>query len=202
MVQNKAAGKPLNEPEFTIPEKPTRPVRPTNFSRERAIEDPESPDAKYLDARETYQDDKEQWQEDKEGIEADQKADATRKEKERQSAQAQEDWFKNLSSGLKEAAQKDKNIPPDEVDAAVAEAIEILGNPKAYSPSVLWQFAQHNLGRARAVKKTKTIPVKKPTDIPPPPAAVSSDAALPKGWAPKGNEEAEFMEQEWLDTGI
>ncbi len=199
-IKNRMAGKPLGESEFKIPEKPTPPVRPANFSRERAIEDPESPDAKYLDAVDKYPVEIEQWREDRENIEADQKADATRKEKERQSAQAQNDWFKNLQSGLKKAAQNDKTIPSDEVDEAVAEAIEVLGNPEAYSPTVLWQFAQHNLGRAQAVKKAKTIPPKKPVKAPPPPP--SSDAAMPKGWAPKEGDEADSMEQEWLNQGI
>ena len=199
MVQNRKAGKPLTEPEFKVPEKPTPPVRPRNFSRERAIEDQESPDAQFLNDNEDYPVKVEVWREEKEKVENERNAAEKRENKKREAQEAQTQWWNEITSNIIKAVKADSSVADEDVEDVVADALEILGDPKVLSSgTALWTIARNHMGRTQAVKKAKTSPKKiKPV---PAPATVSSDAALPKGWVPKKGDEADAMEQEWLKT--
>lgn len=178
MARNKAAGKPLGA--FAIPEKPARPARPTNFSRVRAVEDSESPDAKYLDAREDYADAIEQWAEEKEKIEDQKQVEAARVEKEQQAKEAQDNWWNEITASVVKSAKDDTSVSDDDVEETVAEILEVLADPDIYSGTALYSFAKNHLGRAEAVKKkVKPRPKVEPA---PTPAAVTSDANIVKGW--------------------
>ena len=178
MAQNKAAGKPLDA--FAIREKPPAPVRPTNFSRVRAVEDPESPDAKYQDELDTYYVRVEEWRDDKDKIESARRVEAGRVEKEQQVQQAQTDWWNDITASVIKSAQDDTSVPDDEVEETVAEILEVLADPEIYSGNALYSFAKNHLGRTEAVKKkVKPRPKVNPAPVP---AAVTSDANIVKGW--------------------
>lgn len=182
MARNKAAGKPLDA--FAIPEKPTAPVRPTNFSRVRAVEDDQSPDAKYLDELDTYPIRVEVWRDEREKIEGQKQAEGARVEKERVAQEKQDNWWNEITASVIKSAQGDNSVPDDEVEETVAEILEVLANPDIYSGTALYSFAKNHLGRTEAVKKTKPHPKVKPA---PAPAAVTSDAQIVKGWVDKGD---------------
>ncbi len=194
-------GQEPGKPALKAPERPTRPVRPANFSRERASEDPESADAKFLDAREEYQDSMEDYQLDKEAF--DHKVTETNaiEAEEKQVVAAQEKWWSDFNDGLASEARKDPSIKDDQVTAEVQKVIEFLAKPEAYDPRLMWRFGRAVLNAPKGAKPAKT-PVKSPrpapiTNIPPVPSVATGNASvadMPKGWI-QGADAEEVAEQ-------
>ena len=180
------------------PERPTRPVRPANFSRERASEDPVSADAKYLDARDEYQDSMEDYQLDREEFDHKVTEMNTIEAEEKQTVAAQEQWWSDFNNGLAAEARKDPNIEDDQVTAEVQKVNEFLAKPEAYDPTLMWRYARAVLNAPKGVKPAKT-PVKPAPmpKVPPVPSVATGNASvvnMPKGWI-QGADADEVAEQ-------
>ena len=92
----------------TVPDKPLEPTRPASYSKDDAINEPESDSAKFDLAIQNYPGEVERWRENKEQID-------TKKANEQTLVLKQEQFMADFNSSLKELG-----VPEDEIPSVVA----------------------------------------------------------------------------------
>jgi len=178
------------EPQFKAPERPKRPTKPTNFSRERASEDPESASFKYLDDIDDYRDAMDEYALDKEDYEFKVNEQTAIKAQKEQAESAQVQWVEETNAGLLKEALKDESLSDEEAKAEVQKVLKVLNDPKTYDPAYLYRFGKAVLNVTNGTI-TATTPAKAPAkpaakaDIPPVPSVARGNASIvnkQKGW--------------------
>jgi hypothetical protein len=173
--------KNTQEPTYPkVPERPKRPERPKGFNLQRAYDEPNSADAKYVIDREDYNDTLLDWQEDKERVEGEIRQIKTREYQEKQYLQEQEQIRANLENGIYEAARESKYVPEGKEREFAEAAIEWLGDKESLSADVLFKSYLLKNYKPPAPKKA---PKKKKADLPPAPAKTT--ASKYPGWEEK-----------------